>query len=329
MKRTAVLRSSSVEGISEALRLLENNKNFKINGLYASELMNLRENEPELFDRVGEMIKTDRWCPFAGVFSPSDELSPTALIKSCLYSASFFADAFGKTYKVFHGTKIYNNAFAQIVYSSLFDSAILDEVKESCWVHGTEDGFRTLVIGTDSTDVFDCTADIISESEFLTYEEYADETFSAHLDLQTVFLNAESETVNDIELKLLNAEKSNVYNAAHLESDIKNAWIAYLCGDTEKTRDILSRLDTDFSDIEKMFTLSGDGISLSEVKFTEDGSRDVIVRTRETEGREKGAYLMCPRLNAGFRFEIMPYEIQTFRIKNDGSGNVTEIYICE
>ena len=77
------------------------------------------------------------------------------------------------------------------------------------------------------------------------------------------------------------------------------------------------------------FRLSGDGIVISELKYTEDGTGDVLLRVRETAGKEKGAYIICGRLNTGFRFEIMPYEIQTFRIKNDGSGSVTEIYICE
>ena len=267
-------------------------------------------------------IKNDRWFPYAGTWTSSEELSETALIKSCLYSVRYFLDTFGKKYRVFHGRKIYNNMLPQIVYSSLFDAVVLDEEKESKWLHGADD-FRTLIITADTVDINDIDDEFISSNEFISYEELADNFFDSHLELETVFLPSGSIETKGFEKNLIDAEKNSAINGENRTADIRDAWIAYFDG-SEK-----SDLIADIASAKNDFELHGDGVILTEAKLAEDGSGDTVIRVAETNGKEQPAYIMCNRLNSGFRFEIMPYEMPTFRISNDGNGYAKEIYICE
>ena len=61
------------------------------------------------------------------------------------------------------------------------------------------------------------------------------------------------------------------------------------------------------------------------MKYAEDGNGDVIFRLRETAGTEKAITVMCDSLEAAFRAEILPYEIQTFRVIKDGYIEETPI----
>lgn len=322
--KIATVRSASKNDIEDAIKALDKNSNLKVNGLYAADLEKLKKDSPELYDRVADLIKIDRWCPFVGTYSYAEELSSTALIKSCLYSAQYFKTNFGKEYRVFHGAKIYNNSLPQTVYSSLFDASVIDSEKQTRWIC-SEDGHRTLSVHAETVSVDDC-----GDGEFATYEEYAQTLFASELNLETLMLPAGYDEPNTVEKKLLNAEAYSVLTEQNQTSEIKNAWLKYLFGNSKKATEISERIaNGNTADIMSAFGLFGDGIVISELKNTEDGTGDVLLRVRETAGREKGAYIMCGKLNAGFRFEIMPYEIQTFRIKGDGTGTVTEIYICE
>lgn len=326
MKKLVVVRNASEDNISLALKKLNDNKNLKVNGLYASELITLQNNNPELYNAVAEMISSDRWCPYAGAFAPDCDYSSSALIKSCLYSAQYFKTVFNKEFKVFHGTKIYNNSFVQTVYSSLFDSAAIENECFTHWLKCPEDGFITLILAADECDI----ADELSDSdEYLTYEEYSESVFASKRELPIDTAHFAFDEADSTEKELLNAEKISVINGIDNTAELKKAWISYFTGDCDTANKIAERIGSSSADISSLLTLSGDDIELHEIKFTEDGSGDVLIRTRETAGKEKASYILCDRLNAGFRFEIMPYEIQTFRIKSDSTGFVTEIYICE
>lgn len=325
MSVVAVLNDFSVEAVRDALEKLDAFDNLKVNGLNAFQLNELESIDAELFSRVGEKIKADRWFPFAGTWTSSQELSGTALAKSCLYSVRYFLDRFGKKYRVFHGEKIYNNRFAQIVYSSLFDAAVLEDEPATEWVHGADD-FRTLVITTETADVTDMDDDFIRENEFISYEELADKLFDSSLDLKTVMLANDGTKPQGIEKQLIDAEKAATLNGKDIKSDVKKAWIAHFCGDDTVAEKLVSEVDTDVP-AEKAVTVHGDGVEITEVKFAEGNSGDVIIRTAETGGKERSAYIMYDKLSAGFRFEVMPYEIQTFRIGADSYAK--EIYICE
>ncbi len=322
MSIVAVLNEFSVEAIKDALQKLDSFENLKINGLNAHQLTELNAIAPDIFSSVADQIKNGRWFPYAGAWTSSDELSETALVKSCLYSVRYFLDTFGKKYRVFHGRKIYNNMLPQIVYSSLFDAVVLDEEEESKWLHGADD-FRTLVITSDTVDVNDIDDEFISSNEFISYEELADNLFDSHLELETVFLPSGSIKAKGFEKSLIDAEKSSAINGENKIADIRDAWIAYFDG--SKKSDLIA----DIASAKNDFELHGDGVVLIEAKLAEDGSGDTVIRVAETNGKEQSAYIMCNRLNSGFRFEIMPYEMPTFRIANDGNGYAKEIYICE
>lgn len=320
MSKVATLNEFSVEAIRDALQKLNSFSGLKVNGLNAHQLTELETLDPELFGSVAEQIRDERWFPYVGTWTNSDELSEIALIKSCLYSVRYFLDNFGKKYRVFHGKKLYNNMLPQIVYSSLFDAVVLDDESESKWLHGADD-FRTLVMAADTVDVNDIDDDFIKSNEFISYDELADNFFDSHLELETVMLPAGNIVPEGFEKALVEAEKSFAIAGADKTAEIRNAWIAYLDGENT---DIPNACE-----VENDFKLHGDGVVLTEVKLAEDGSGDTVIRVAETKGKEQSAYIMCDRLNAGFRFEIMPYEMPTFRIPKDKDGYSKEIYICE
>lgn len=320
MSKLAVLNEFSVEAIRDALQKLNSFSVLKVNGLNAHQLTELEALDPELFGSVAEQIKSDRWFPYVGTWTNSDELSEIALIKSCLYSVRYFLDNFGKKYRVFHGKKLYNSMLPQIVYSSLFDAVVLESEKEAKWLQGA-DGFRTLVMSADTVDINDIDDAFISSNEFISYDELADSFFDSHLELETVALPAGGIAPNGFEKSLIEAEKNSAIVGDDKTAEIRNAWISYLDGDETDIPEV--------SAVENDFKLHGDGVVLTEVKLAEDGSSDTVIRVAETKGKEQSAYIMCDRLNAGFRFEIMPYEMPTFRIPKGKDGYSKEIYICE
>lgn len=328
MSKIAILNEFSIEAVKDALQKLASFPNLKVNGLSAYQLTELSAIDPELFAEISDMIKADRWFPYAGAWTNSDELSEIALIKSCLYSVRYFLDNFGKKYRVFHGKKLYNNMLPQIVYSSLFDAVVFECENESKWLHGADD-FRTLVMTADTVDINDLDDDSISANDFISYEDLADEFFDAHLELKTVFLPAGIIKPEGIEKALVDAEKFASINGEDKTDKIREAWLAYFDGDLEAAREIADDITYGSSPNENDFKLSDDSVLLTEVKLAEDGSGDTIIRVAETSGKEQSAYIMCDRLDAGFRFEIMPYEMPTFRIPKGSDGYSKEIYICE
>lgn len=328
MSKIAVLNEFSIEAIRDALQKLNAFDSLKINGLDAHRLTELEAIDPELFAEISDMIKADRWLPYAGAWNNFDELSEIALIKSCLYSVRYFLDNFGKKYRVFHGKKIYNNLLPQAVYSSLFDAVVLDDENESKWLQGADD-FRTLVMTAETVDVTDIDDEFIKENEFISYEELADAFFESHLDLEIVTLPACSIKPEGIEKELVDAEMLSAINGDDKTDKIREAWIAHFDGESEKAREIADGISGGKAPDIGRVELHGDGVVLTEIKLSEDGSGDTVIRVAETCGKEQSAYIMYNRLNSGFRFEIMPYEMPTFRITNDGSGYAKEIYICE
>lgn len=326
MSIVAVINEFSVEAIRDALQKLDTFALLKVNGLNAHQLCELEAIDPELFAAVAEMIKSDRWCPYVGALTNSAELSDLALIKSCLYSSRYFAEKFGKKYRVFHGERVYGNLFAQIIYSSLFDSAVLSSDKKMRWVQGA-DGFHTLIIDGETVDVNDLDDGFISANDFATYEELSEKIIMSDFDIETEFLPACKISASEIEKNLAEIEKELTLCGIEKQEELKAAWIAHLDGDDQKAEEILSELGKIELCDKAEISVGGDGVVLLEMKFAEDNSGDVIIRTAETCGKEKSAYIVCNKLNAGFRFEILPYEIQSYRISKDGRAK--EIYICE
>ncbi len=324
----AVITGFNPDEIKNAVSLLKAHKSFKINGLFAEDFRRLKDTDEALFCSVAEFVKEGRWQPFVGAWNSYCELSPVSMMKSCLYSAQYFKTTFGIKSRVFVGKKIYNEFVPQIVYSSLFDAAYLADEAESKWLKGT-DNFRTLLLKPDTADFLSLGEKDIRYDTFYTLDEFASATFASHLNLNSQVLGQNDFCINDTEKALLNAEFATASNGINKNEAIKNAWISLFEGDTDNAEKIAKDAADGIKRNDEFIKVSGDGVVISELKFAEDNSGDMIVRTRETKGKEKGGYILCPSLKAGFRFEIQPWEIHSFRISGNGTGIATEIFICE
>ena len=79
---------------------------------------------------------------------------------------------------------------------------------------------------------------------------------------------------------------------------------------------------------EKSFiNISKPNIRLDAFKFCEDGSGDIIMRLRETDGKPVKTAIVCDLADAGFYADFRKFEIKTFRI--DAEGYVTETNFLE
>lgn len=64
MSKIAILNEFSIEAVKDALQKLESFPNLKVNGLNAYQLTELSAIDPELFAKISNMIKADRWFPY-------------------------------------------------------------------------------------------------------------------------------------------------------------------------------------------------------------------------------------------------------------------------
>ena len=74
-------------------------------------------------------------------------------------------------------------------------------------------------------------------------------------------------------------------------------------------------------------SISKPNIRLDAFKFCEDGSGDIIMRLRETNGIPVKTAIVCDLADAGFYADFRKYEIKNFRI--DSEGYVTETNFLE
>jgi len=326
MKKFAVLNEFSVEAVRDALQKLDDFPKLVINGLNAFQLNEIEKIDPMLFGAIGKRIREERWFPEVGTWcGESGKISEVNLIKNILYSAEYFKDNFGKTYRVFHGNTIYNNALAQIVYAAEFDACYIKDETEMKWLDSADDS-RTLICGAlDTVDINDMDDDFINANEFGSIEDEVIALYLTMLDIKTVKLGYEKTELAENEKALVEAEKVSAQNNENLTEEIENLWIETFLGNDVKdeAEKIINgrKVDDDFIKIDS------DEVELVEFKLAEDYSGDAVIRLRETAGKEKSLFVMCDALEAGFRCEILPYEIQTFRI--DKEGFVTEIFIVE
>lgn len=326
MKKIAVLNEFSIEAVRDVLQKLEDFPKLVVNGLNAFQLNEIKKIDPLLFNSIGKKIEEGRWFPEVGLWCGENEkISDERLIRNALYSAEFFKDNFGKKFRVFHCDTICNNALAQIVYNAEFDACYIKDEKEAFWLDGAADT-RTLVSGKlDTVDVNDITDDFINENDFGSIEDEVIGMYKLPIDLKTCRPDYEASQPAQAEKLLLDAEKIGVQNGENLSGEIKKLWLKLFMGEdvTDEAEKLIGGRKAD----DKFLRIDTDEAQLSEMKFAEDGSSDVVIRIKETAGTEKTLFVMCDPLDAGFRCEILPYEIQTFRIDKDGF--VKEIFIVE
>ena len=326
MSKIAVLNEFSIEAVRDALQKLDDFKKLIVNGLTAFELNELEKIDPVLFDAVAKQIKKERWYPSVGLWVSDDkDMSAQKLMRSVLYSVTYFKDKFDKEYRVFQGNKIYNDAFAQIIYNANFDACVLDSEKETYWLDGAA-YTRTLVYSDlEKVDINDIDDEFIKANDFESVEDEVMAVFQNELDLKSVTPPVYSGTATETEKLLEKADRICVQEGRNENEDIQNCWISLFLGEEDAAQDVAEtiigdgELDSDF------IKLNTDEVEVVSVKYAEEDNGDVVIRLMETAGKEKAITVMCDALEAGFRAEILPYEIQTFRIIKDGFVEETPI----
>lgn len=325
MKKYAVLNEFSVEAIRDALQKLDDFDKLIVNGLTAFQLNEIEQIDPILFSAIAGRISEGRWNPFVGLWCANeDKISEENLARNVAYSVQYFRDNFNKKYRVMSLDCINNNALAQIAYVAGFDACYIKSEKECYWLESA-DNSRTLVTGEiDAVDVNDISDDEINENEFGSIEDLM-EIYRQPLDLKTVHLSHEEVALTDSEEFVLLAEKISAQNGEDVQEDIENIWLGIFLGEDVdgESESIISGRFFDRNHL----TIDCDDVDIVALKLAEDGSGDTVIRLKETAGREHSLFVMSDALNAGFRCQITPYELQTFRI--DKEGFATEIFLAE
>ncbi|MBP3445791.1 MAG: hypothetical protein J6K64_00775 [Clostridia bacterium] len=327
MSKIAVLNEFSIEAVRDALQKLDDFKKLIVNGLTAFELGELEKIDPELFAAVAKQIKRERWYPCVGLWVSDDkEMSAEKLMRSVLYSVTYFKEKFDKEYRVFQGARIYNDAFAQIIYNSNFDACVLDSESETYWLDN-EAFTRTLVYGgLEKVDVNDIDDEFIKANDFESVEDEVMAVFQNELDLRSVKQPVYAGEATEAEKLLEKADRICVQDGRNESADIRSCWTSLLLGEEDVAADVAEKIIGDGEIDADFIRLNTDEVEVISVKYAEEGNGDVIFRLRETAGKEKAITVMCDAIDAGFRAEILPYEIQTFRIIEDGFVEETPIW---
>lgn len=320
MRKTAVINEFSVEAIKDVLQKLERFSHFKVSGLTAYQLEEIKGIDPSLYGAIAAYITEDRWMPLVGMWCDGSEADEYALIRNALYSVDYFKRNFNKTYRVFFSDSIHTDNFAQIVYRSGFDAAYVTEESGKYWLDCADDS-RILVCGSGSielSDANDLDNEAIADGEFTTVEQEIIGLFDGSLEIENVMQPIRFSEPNETEKMLLEAEKIAVSHAEDRQEEIKQAWISFFLGDDDAARKAAENICAGRRFACDFIRMDSDEVELEALKFAEDKSGEVIIRLREKCGREKTLFVMADGLNAGFRCEIIPYEIQTFRVNPSG-----------
>lgn len=327
MSKIAVINEFSVEAVRDALQKLDDFKKLIVNGLTAFELNELEKIDPTLFAAVAKQIENDRWYPSVGMWMYDDkEMSEEKLIRNVLYSTRYFKDKFDKEYRVFQGAKIYNDAFTQVIYTANFDACVLDSETETYWLDNAA-YTRTLVYaGLEKVDINDIDDEFIKANDFESVEDEVISVYQTDLDLKSVKQPVYTGEVTAAEKLLIEAEAICVQEGRNNQEEIQNCWISLFMGDDDVATDVAETIIGDSKVDYDYIKFNTDEVKVVELKYTEDATGDVIIRLKETAGKEKAITIMCDALDAGFRAEILPYELQTFRIIKDGFVEETPIF---
>ncbi len=127
--------------------------------------------------------------------------------------------------------------------------------------------------------------------------------------------------INEDEEKLLTYEMLNTASCVLCGKKaetafIKEQWQKLLNGESIT---LVNTNNASGKNISEIFKLGSDNIELFCLKLCEDNSGDVVLRIRETQGKNgTHTFVMSDIYEMGFRFDIDAYEIKTFRIAKDG-----------
>lgn len=325
MKKIAIIKTFDFEKLYFICEKLRQNESFCINGLTASDLIEIEGKDKKLFDEISEFICGGKWNPVSGIWNKNEgNISEENFERNTLYSAKYFKEKFDKVYKIYYGKKILNNKFPTVLYNSRFNAAIIENENELYWLDSS-DGLRTLIIGNiKGTDVDTLTDEDFASEEFTTLEKFGQEVFESSFDVKTVTLS-EGDIVNDSERNLIKAEKILTENFVNNQEEIKKLWIEIFNNNFENA-DKFSKEVFEKHEDKNIIKTNDESIIITELKFAEN-SDDKIIRVKNISDKELRGTVMCDEFNAGFRFEISPFEKITFRINSEGF--VRETFITE
>ncbi len=324
MEKIVLITKNCPDYLSEAVSKLEKISSLKVNGLTVSELQKIEKEKPALFDKIIAFIKCGRWYPYAGLTKGgAGRISNERLAREILYSLTWLKEKTEMTFRVFFGKSICASSFPQIVYNGRFDCAVLEDETENYWLDGA-DRFRLFIMSEANTvDVAEITES--DDFEYETYEELLHNTLSTPLDLNTVKMERTEDKLTQAEKAVILAEKASAQSGIDKSAEIRDCWFDIFDGnesDAEKKAKAIAA-DMDSTDIVK---INNSDVKVNVFKFAEDGSGDIVIRLEETAGIEKNISVICDEINAGFRCEIEPYEIATYRVDSEGFVRETFIY---
>lgn len=327
MKKIVTVTKTCPEYLENVLEKLDKFDNLKVNGLKAGQLSKIKEENPELFAKIKDKICTDRWYPASGLWQEeSGEISNEQLARQILYSARWLKENFNIVFRVFCGKNICSRSFAQIVYNGRFDCAVLTDENENYWLDG-EDRFRLFIMSeAETVDFEDIDEKFISENEFETYEELLHKTLSSPLSLKSVKKGRTEDKLTEAEKALILAEKASAQSCIDKSAEIRECWFDIFSGEDEKVAEKAEKI-ADGKCACDIVKINNADVKVNVFKFAEDGSGSKVIRIEETAGTEKSISVMCDEIDAGFRCEIEPYEIATYKI--DTEGFVREPFIFE
>ncbi len=321
MSKIAIVTKKCPEYLKGVIEKMQKCDSFKVNGLKAGELAEIEKENPEIFAQIKDYVVAGRWYPFAGLWQDEkDEINDERLAREILYSCRWLYEKFGIYFRVFFGKNICSANFSQTVYNGRFDGAVLENENESYWLDG-KDKFRLFIMEKgDTVDAID--ADEASEYE--TYGEMHHRMMSNPLDLKAVELEKAETPLSEAEKAVLVAEKASAQAGENKAEEIKNCWFMIFdgrdCCATKKAKEIF-----DGSECADIVKVNNDAVKVSVYKFSEDES-SMVIRLKETAGKDAQISVMCDEIDAGFRCEIGPFETATYKIDKEGYVKETFLY---
>lgn len=327
MSRIATVSKPCPEYLERVIEILNKYDNLKVNGLNAGQLYKIEKEDSELFGKIKEKITAGRWYPAAGLWQKEEKkISNERLIREILYSSVWLKEKFGGVFRVFVGDSICCASFPQIVYNGRFDCAVMSGESETYWLDG-EDRFRICIMGgIEATDIENLDENELEGSEFITYEELLHNTFSTPLDLKSVKLAKENDILSDAEKAVIKAEKASAQHGIDKAAEIRECWLDIFSGNDSEAIEKAEKI-ADGKCACDIVKINNNDVRVNVFKFSEDGSGKKVIRIEETSGTGKSISVMCDEIDAGFRCEIEPFEIATYKI--DAEGFVREVFLYE
>lgn len=316
MNKIALLTQFSIEAIRDAVQKLDDFDNFILNGLNAYQLNEIEMIDPVLFSEIAKKIKTGRWFPLTGLWYPVNRnISQEELTRSEIYASKYFSEKFSIRSRTFFSEGIINNMLPQTAYNAGFDLCVIDGLEKEIWLDSCEETRVYACPMPEYTDLCDIDDDFIKQNEFSSVEDYLLEKFSFPMDIDTVVLPCEHYLLTDTEKALLDFEFASTANGKDVCEETEILWKRYFEGKK-------ITVPTERPAVSGFINILNKNISIDSFRPATDRSGEYILRIRETDGTDGQVYVVCNKLDFGFKCEMTPFKTSTFLI--DREGFVTE-----